>query len=170
LLSAREDVDPARLAYIGYSYGAAMGGLLAGIEPRIKAFCLMVGDGGIVSHFTAADGTLLSELDRLPDEKSQAWLELMNPIEPIRFVGRAAPAASSSKMRCRMKLLHGMMHWPTRRQAANSNGSSGTNLVTSCLRKRSGVWSIGSGAKLASTQASLSAHELIRVFPYWQHQ
>jgi len=93
LLSAREDVDPERLAYIGYSYGAAMGGLLAGIEPRIKAFGLMVGDGGIVSHFTAADGTLLSELDRLPDEKSQAWLELMNPIEPIRFVGRAAPAS-----------------------------------------------------------------------------
>jgi uncharacterized protein len=93
LLSAREDVDPERLAYIGYSYGGAMGGLLAGIEPRIKAFGLMVGDGGLVSHFTAADGTPLIELNSLPEEKHQAWLELMKPIEPIRFVGRAAPGS-----------------------------------------------------------------------------
>lgn len=92
LLSGREDVDPERLAYIGYSYGAAMGGLLAGIEPRLKAFGLMVGDGGIVSHFTAADGSPLSELNSLPTEQRQAWLEFMEPIEPIRFVGRAAPA------------------------------------------------------------------------------
>ncbi len=92
LLIAREDVDPERLAYVGYSYGAAMGGLLAGIEPRIKTFGLMVGDGGLVSHFTAADGTPLTELNRLPQEQREAWLELMEPIEPIRFVGRAAPA------------------------------------------------------------------------------
>ena len=91
LLSAREDVDPERLAYIGYSYGAAMGGLLAGIEPRIKAFGLMVGDGGLVSHFTAAEGAPSSELNSLTSEERQAWLAFMDPIEPIRFVGRAAP-------------------------------------------------------------------------------
>ena len=93
LLSAREDVDSERLAYIGYSYGAAMGGLLAGIEPRIKAFGLMVGDGGLISHFTSADGTPSFELDRLSDEELQTWLDLMQPIEPIRFVGRAAPSS-----------------------------------------------------------------------------
>jgi predicted esterase len=93
LLIAREDVDPDRLAYIGYSYGAAMGGLLAGIEPRIKAYGLMVGDGGIVSHFTESDGTPLSELERLPDEQRETWLALMEPIEPIRFIGRAAPGS-----------------------------------------------------------------------------
>ncbi len=52
LLTQHEKVDPSRLGYIGYSYGAAMGGLLAGIEPRIKAYGLMVGDGGLVNHFT----------------------------------------------------------------------------------------------------------------------
>ena len=93
LLIAREDVDPERLAYVGYSYGGAMGGLLAGVEPRLKAFGLMVGDGGIVSHFTAADGTPLSELNSLPEEKRQAWLALMEPIEPIRFIGRATPGS-----------------------------------------------------------------------------
>jgi predicted esterase len=81
LLVAREDVDPERLAYIGYSYGAAMGGLLAGIEPRVKAFGLMAGDGGIVSHFTTADGTLFSELNSLSEEERKNWLALMQPIE-----------------------------------------------------------------------------------------
>ena len=93
LLIAREDVDRERLAYVGYSYGAAMGGLLAGIEPRIKAFGLMVGDGGLISHFTSADGTPSFELGRLSEEEVQTWLDLMQPIEPIRFVGRAAPSS-----------------------------------------------------------------------------
>ena len=92
LLIARDDVDPERLAYVGYSYGAAMGGLLAGIEPRIKAFGLMVGDGGLVSHFTDADGTPLTELNRLSEKERETWLEWMEPVEPIRFIGRAAPA------------------------------------------------------------------------------
>jgi uncharacterized protein len=51
-----------------------------------------VGDDGLVSHFTAADGTPLTELNRLSQEAREAWLEFMEPIEPIRFVGRAAPA------------------------------------------------------------------------------
>lgn len=93
LLRAREDVDPERLAYVGYSYGAAMGGLLAGIEPRLKAFGLMVGDGGLIAHFTAADGTLFSELSSRSDEERETWLALLEPIEPIRFVGRAAPGS-----------------------------------------------------------------------------
>lgn len=93
LLSARENIDDERLAYIGYSYGAAMGGLLAGIEPRIKAFGLMVGDGGLVSHFTASDGAPLIELNNLTTEKRENWLALMEPIEPIRFVSRAAPGS-----------------------------------------------------------------------------
>ncbi len=55
LLTARKDVDAKRLAYIGHSYGAAMGGLLAGVEKRIKAYVLAVGDGGLVEHFTGEE-------------------------------------------------------------------------------------------------------------------
>src|SRR3954451_13711673 len=49
LLTARPDVDPKRLAYVGHSYGGAMGGLLAGVEKRLRAYALVVGDGGLVS-------------------------------------------------------------------------------------------------------------------------
>jgi uncharacterized protein len=91
LLAARPDVDR-RLAYVGVSYGAAMGGLLAGVEHRIKAYVLAVGDGGLVSHFTGPDDTD-GPLQRLPAAERERWLAAMRPIEPIRFISRAAPAA-----------------------------------------------------------------------------
>lgn len=91
LLLARPDVAKDRLAYVGRSYGGAQGGLLAGFEKRIKAYVLIVGDGGLVSHFTGADDTD-GPLQSLPAEQVKRWRELMDPIEPIRWVGRAAPA------------------------------------------------------------------------------
>jgi predicted esterase len=92
LLSQHEKVDPDRLGYIGYSYGAAMGGLLAGIEPRIKAYGLMVGDGGLVNHFTD-DGEPVGGFETIDLTARELWLEAMEPIEPIHFVGRASPSA-----------------------------------------------------------------------------
>ena len=89
LLASRADVDPKRLAYVGLSYGGAMGGLLAGVEKRIKAYVLVVGDGGLVTHFRG-----VPRMHSLPGSKStqEQWFAAMEPIEPIRFVGRAAPA------------------------------------------------------------------------------
>jgi dienelactone hydrolase len=92
LLVARPDVDEGRLAYYGVSYGAAMGGLLAGVEDRLKAYVLAVGDGGVVAHFTGPDDAG-GELQALPATQRERWVEAMRPIEPINFVGRAAPAA-----------------------------------------------------------------------------
>lgn len=86
LLLARSDVDSARLAYVGGSYGGAMGALLAGVERRLRTYVLVVGDGGLVAHF---DG----DLDGLPAGQRERWLAAMRPIEPSRFVGRAAPAS-----------------------------------------------------------------------------
>lgn len=91
LLLARPEVDPKRLGFLGISYGGAMGGLLAGVDNRIAAYALAVGDGGIVSHFTGADDTN-GPLQQMPKEYASRWLERMEPIEPIRFIGRAAPA------------------------------------------------------------------------------
>jgi uncharacterized protein len=91
VLAARPDVSD-QLAYFGVSYGAAMGGLLAGIEDRIKAYVLAVGDGGLVSHFTGPDDTA-GPLQALPAQDRERWLEAMRPIEPIYFIGQATPAA-----------------------------------------------------------------------------
>jgi uncharacterized protein len=92
VLVARPDVSTEQLAYFGVSYGAAMGGLLAGVEDRIKAFVLAVGDGGLVTHFAGRDD-VDGPLQALPAQDRERWLQAMRPIEPINFVGQAAPAA-----------------------------------------------------------------------------
>jgi dienelactone hydrolase len=82
-------VDRERIGYVGGSYGGAVGGLLAGVEHRISAFALMVGDGGLVAHETDDEGKGPKHLSA---EAFAAWTALMEPIEPIAFVRYASPS------------------------------------------------------------------------------
>jgi dienelactone hydrolase len=92
VLRARANVDDERIAYHGTSYGAAMGALFVGVERRIEAAVLVVGDGGLVSHFTGPE-----DANVVQSEVSCAalgdWVESMTPIEPIRFLPLASPTA-----------------------------------------------------------------------------
>lgn len=89
LLMARPEVDPERIAYVGVSYGGAMGGLLAGIDHRPKAYVLIVGDGGFVTHQTNPTNLTMSSKEFSIVYK--AWIDAMWPIEPIHFVSHASP-------------------------------------------------------------------------------
>lgn len=44
--------SPKKVYYIGHSYGATLGGLLAGVEPRIKAAVLMAGLASVSNSMT----------------------------------------------------------------------------------------------------------------------
>ena len=90
LLIARPDVDPERIAYLGVSYGGAMGGLLSGVEDRFQAYVLVVGDGGLVTHVTNPENRSMP-LNKFFEDQS-AWIDDMWPIEPIHFVSHASPA------------------------------------------------------------------------------
>jgi dienelactone hydrolase len=89
VLRAQPNVDDERIAYIGVSYGGAMGALFVGIERRIKAAVLVVGDGGLVSHFTGPED--YNAMAGLSCATRDNWFQAMAPIEPIRFVGHASP-------------------------------------------------------------------------------
>lgn len=91
VLRVRPNVDAARIAYLGISYGGAMGALFAGIERRIKAAVLVVGDGGLVSHSTGPEDTNL--MASLSCATRLDWFRAMTPIEPIRFIPHASPTA-----------------------------------------------------------------------------
>ena len=88
VLRSRPNVDPDRIAYMGVSYGGAMGALFVGIERRLEAAALVVGHGGLVSHSTGPEG--FKHISGLPCAVRAAWIRAMAPIEPIRFVGHAS--------------------------------------------------------------------------------
>jgi dienelactone hydrolase len=91
VLRARPNVDDERIAYHGVSYGGAMGALFVGVERRLRAAVLVVGDGGLVSHFTGPeDRSFMSDLSCATRAE---WFRAMTPIEPIRFVALAPPTA-----------------------------------------------------------------------------
>ena len=89
VLRARPNVDDERIAYLGISYGGAMGALFVGIERRIKTAVLVVGDGGLVSHFTGPED--LNFMTGLSCATRVNWFRAMTPIEPIRFIAHASP-------------------------------------------------------------------------------
>ena len=91
VLRARANVDDERIAYLGISYGGAMGALFVGIERRIKAAVLVVGDGGLVSHFTGPEDS--NFMAGLSCATRVDWFRAMAPIEPIRFIAHASPTA-----------------------------------------------------------------------------
>ena len=91
VLRARANVDDERIAYLGISYGGAMGALFAGIERRLKAAALVVGDAGLVSHFTGPED--FSFLASLSCATRLGWFRALAPIEPIRFIAHASPTA-----------------------------------------------------------------------------
>ena len=83
LLTSRTDVDASRLGFVGLSLGAHMGGILSGVEKRIKALVLM---GGLP--------TLTERLrQNNAGGKFNHDIEVLSPIDPIHYVSHAAPSA-----------------------------------------------------------------------------
>ena len=68
LLQSRSDVDPRRIAFVGFSQGARIGAIVAGEEPRIRAFDLMSGRG-------ASLGGPLDELREIRKSRARFLLQ-----------------------------------------------------------------------------------------------
>jgi uncharacterized protein len=89
VLRAQPNVATDRIAYLGVSYGGAMGALFAAIDHRIKTAVLVVGNGGLVTHSTGPEDAAF--MASLSCATRVAWFRAMVPIEPIRFIGLAKP-------------------------------------------------------------------------------
>jgi dienelactone hydrolase len=79
LLAARPDVDPGRIGFVGYSAGARSGAILAGVEPRIRAFALMSGGASPVAEYA----------DAAPEGLRDDVLRTLGAVDPLRWVARA---------------------------------------------------------------------------------
>ena len=83
LLASLPQVDSKRIGFVGYSAGAKIGAILAGVEPRIRAFDLMSGGSAPVQSFVAA----------APQNLRAPVRSALGSVDPLRFVRRARPSA-----------------------------------------------------------------------------
>jgi dienelactone hydrolase len=90
LLLARSDVDPARLAFVGHSYNAGVGGILSGVDKRFKAFVLMA--GGLSDALDLQSEDLKQYREKVGAEKFDAFIAKNGWLDPGLFVAHAAPA------------------------------------------------------------------------------
>jgi uncharacterized protein len=91
VLVAQGNVDPARIGFTGYSYGAIVGVQFVGIERRLKAAVITAGFGGWVTM--ATDKNRIQNLSAVSCATRNAWFRDNTPIEGIRFIPGASPTA-----------------------------------------------------------------------------
>lgn len=85
LLTSRADVDPERIGFVGHDFGAMYGGILAGVDPRIKTYLLMAGTGRFADWFLLFWPST--------SDKREEYKTGMNPVDPINYYPHAAPAS-----------------------------------------------------------------------------
>jgi dienelactone hydrolase len=82
LLQTLPQVDADRIGFVGYSAGARSGAILAGVEPRIRAFVLMSGGEDTVDEFMALVA---------PDQQSEVR-PLLEDTDGLKYIAQASPA------------------------------------------------------------------------------
>lgn len=94
LLAARPDVDAKRLGFVGFSFGADLGGILAGIERRIKAYALMGTGARLTDLWRTGDTPYLARLRAsITKEQLDKYIETTAPFDSVHYIGHAAPSA-----------------------------------------------------------------------------
>ena len=84
VLAAQPDVDPARIAFVGHDFGAMYGALVAGCDPRPRAYVFMT------PTVTFWEWYLLGER---PVDK-YTYIEQMRPLDTTNWLARATFGAA----------------------------------------------------------------------------
>ena len=90
LLLARKDVDPKRLAYVGHSYDATVGGFLSGLDKRFHAFVLMA--GGLSDEIDLKSEEYKQFRQKYGPKKFDEQIDKRAWLDPGKFISHAAPA------------------------------------------------------------------------------
>jgi dienelactone hydrolase len=83
LLRSLPSVDDDRIGYVGWSAGARMGAIVAGVEHRIKALDLLAGGAVPLDEY----------LVQAPPQFRDQLEPLLGKSDPLRYVGHASPSA-----------------------------------------------------------------------------
>ncbi|GCF11581.1 alpha/beta hydrolase family protein [Dictyobacter arantiisoli] len=95
ILAARPDIDLQRLGYVGHSYGATNGGIIAGVEKRFKTYVLMAGYASMSDAYRVSNHPFLSKWrHRTSWEEQERYLHLIEPLDAVHYIGYATPASA----------------------------------------------------------------------------
>ncbi len=93
VLTGRPEVDGKRLAYVGHSFGASLGGSLAGVEPRLRAFVLMAGLGDFTDVMRTGTGPVETWWRKnTPPDDFEEYLSSIAPLDGVVGVRNASAA------------------------------------------------------------------------------
>jgi predicted esterase len=94
LLAARPDVDAKRLGFVGFSFGADLGGIPTGVERRIKAYALMGTGARLTDLLRSGDTPYLTRMRAsITKEQLDKYIETTAPFDSVHYIGHAAPSA-----------------------------------------------------------------------------
>ncbi|MFS0557728.1 alpha/beta hydrolase [Brevibacillus sp. 179-C9.3 HS] len=94
LLSTLENVDMNRLLYVGHSLGATWGGVLSGVEKRIKAYVLMAGFSRVSEwHKTSEHPFAAFIRHQLPRERFDTFLSKLESLDAVHSIKNASYAS-----------------------------------------------------------------------------
>jgi dienelactone hydrolase len=86
LLSQLHGADTARVAAVGFSFGAAVTATLVGVDHRLRAAVIQSGR----AHLSTATSVACTQLGKA---KLAAWRKAVSAVDPVRWVGTSQPAA-----------------------------------------------------------------------------
>ncbi|WP_152392739.1 alpha/beta hydrolase family protein [Paenibacillus guangzhouensis] len=94
LLVTLENVDANRLMYIGHSLGATWGGVLAGVEKRLKAYVLMAGLSSVSEWHKSSDHPFSTFIrHHLTRERFDQFISALEYLDAIHYIKNASPAS-----------------------------------------------------------------------------
>jgi dienelactone hydrolase len=90
----RFELTAERIGYVGHSFGASFGGVIAGVERRIKAYVFMAGSASATQNMRTSKHPLVSlARENTPAEVWEAMLAAEAPYDACHYIGQAAPSS-----------------------------------------------------------------------------
>lgn len=95
LMIAGENVAPNRIAYVGHSFSAGVGAMLAGVEKRIGSFVLMANQYSLREYlFDDENPIAAAQRKEVGDVQLEAYLSKFPWNDTVHFVRHSSPSAA----------------------------------------------------------------------------
>ena len=85
-LESRPEVDVKKLGVLGTSLGSFVGGVFAGVEPKIRSVNLLLGGGALVDSFAEHPvAVVLGPIMKLAGVTTPKLKKMIDPVDPITY-------------------------------------------------------------------------------------